>query len=58
MEMNVATITDAAPGTEIYYLEHIYVVLLLIFILLLVWYIGMKMRSMYRKLSGGDKDDV
>lgn len=52
--------TDApAPaGTEIYYLEHIYYILILIFILMLVWFVSMKVRSMYRKLFGGDKNDI
>ena len=50
--------TDAAvTGTEVYYLEHIYVLLFLIFILLLVWFFSAKVRGMYRKLLRGDKYD-
>lgn len=55
--MEVATMTDAAVGTDVYYLEHIYVVVTLIFILLLVWFFGAKVRGMYRKILRGEKDE-
>lgn len=58
--VQIATATDSGftPGTELYYLERIYYIVFLIFILLLVYFVSFKIRSMYRKLFGGDKDDV
>lgn len=55
--MEVATMTDAAVGTEVYYLQHIYILLFLIFVLLFIWYFGIKIRSMYRKILRGEKDE-
>lgn len=56
--MQIATATDAAlvPGTEIYYLHQIYVLLFCIFILLIVYIAGVKLRSTFKKLRG-DNDD-
>ena len=51
--MEIATMTDATmmPGTESYYLWHIYVVLLLIFALISVYIFQKMLRSAYCKLS-------
>lgn len=51
--MEIATMTDAAmvPGTEVYYLWHIYVVLLLILALISVCVFKKMLRSAYCKLS-------
>lgn len=56
--VQIATATDAAlvPGTEIYYLHQIYVLLFCIFILLIVYIAGVKLRSTFKKLRG-DNDD-
>lgn len=54
--MDIATITDAAVGTEVYYLEHIYMVVMLILILLFVSFVSARIRSMYKKLRSDDND--
>lgn len=56
--VQIATATDAAltPGTEVYYLHHIYVILFLIFLLLIVYVVGVKLRSTFKKMRG-DFDD-
>lgn len=54
--MDIAIMTDAAAGTEVYYLEHIYIIVTLIFILLLVSFVSARIRSMYKKLRSDDND--
>lgn len=51
--MEIATMTDAAmvPGSESYYLWHIYIVLLLILALIGVCVFQKMLRSTYCKLS-------
>ena len=51
--MEIATMTDAArvPGSECYYLWHIYIVLLLILALIGVYVFQKMLRSVYCKLS-------
>lgn len=51
--MDIATMTDAAsvPGTDVYYLYRIYIMVSLIFILIIVWLFSSKLRSMYNKLA-------
>lgn len=51
--MEIATMTDAAmvPGTDIYYLWHIYVILLLMLALLCIYIFDKLLRSAYCKLS-------
>ena len=51
--MEIATMTDAAmvPGTDIYYLWHIYVILLLMLALMCICIFQRLLRSAYCKLS-------